>query len=238
MIDLSKIDFNSRAKQRLLQIYAVLYFMEQGYSHTKAIQSALTKFKQVKDSQTIHDKCARQFAGNIGTFVEWHRLGIITSKLKEKLHINEHDINIFKKLLKNENHLLETKSVEDAEGIFGKPEDNKTVEEFAINYTVNLFQNEGWYVESVESLKCGFDLLCTRDEEILNVEVKGTSGTELKFIMTKNEVKEAEINPNFLLIVVTNANTNLASHFKFQPKELFQKFTITPLEFLVNQKNL
>ena len=116
--------------------------------------------------------------------------------------------------------------------------ENKTIEEAAIRYATEWYNSAGWYVESVESLKCGFDLICTRDEEILNVEVKGTSGSDIKFILTKNEHGEAYTNPNFLVFVIINAKSNSASHIILRPTELLNDYEIIPLEYLVQKKNL
>jgi hypothetical protein len=236
MIDFSKIAFKNPARQRLLQIYAVLYFMEQGQLHTLALNNALKQFPQVRDIQTIRDKCARQFAGNIGTFVEWRRLGLIISKLKTNLHIEDHDLNIFSELLTKKENTAD--SLDEMSGIFGNHEENKSIEEFAVRYATEFYKRNGWYVESVESLKCGFDLLCTHNEEIRNVEVKGTSGEEIKFILTKNEYKEANDNPNFILFVVINAKSNIASHCMINKFELLKDCAITPLEYLIQKKPL
>lgn len=241
MIPFNEIRFHNSAPQRLRQIYAVLYFMERSQTHTEAIHSALAHFPQVNDIQTIRDKCARQFAGHIGTFAEWHRLGLMYNKLQSILNLDDHDLEIFQEILGAKNQ-DENDKIEDIQevsgGIFGNAENNKSVEVAAIAYARRWYVNLGWYVESVESLNCGFDLLCTKDEEILNVEVKGISGNEIKFILTKNEYKEAQKNPNFLLFLVTSANLDSAIHIIIPPKELLSGYSFTPLEYVVQKKNL
>jgi hypothetical protein len=57
----------------------------------------------------------------------------------------------------------------------------------------------------VERDKCGFDLECTKNGAIEQVEVKGIRGTGLCFIITAGEVQQARANANFILAVVTSA---------------------------------
>lgn len=97
-----EIQFKDRAKTRLRQIYAVLYYMKKGYVYAKAVKKALESFSGVARYQTISDKCDRQFAGNVGTFVKWYESGDMLSKLEKELKLNENDKNIFSDLLGND----------------------------------------------------------------------------------------------------------------------------------------
>ncbi|MBN1349880.1 winged helix-turn-helix domain-containing protein [candidate division KSB1 bacterium] len=106
----TEISFNSRSAERLRQIYSVLYFMRQGYSHSDAIHQAKSYFPKVADYQTIQDKCSRQFAGDIGTFLEWFESGIILSKLIELNKLDEHDARIFGDLL-NDNQIAPSQNI-------------------------------------------------------------------------------------------------------------------------------
>ncbi|RJR47511.1 MAG: hypothetical protein C4567_01030 [Deltaproteobacteria bacterium] len=92
---------NYRNEVGLRQIYAVLYYMKQGVDFTSAIHEALRLFPNVKHYNTIEDKCARRFAGNVGTFIAWFESGQILGKLQDKFHFSDHDYNIFKNLLSN-----------------------------------------------------------------------------------------------------------------------------------------
>lgn len=102
----TEIPFDNTAAERLKQIYAVLFFMRHGNSHTDAIHRAKASFAKVADYTTIRDKCARQFAGDIGTFVEWYRSGVMLSKLIELNRLNEHDRQIFVELLNGTNQII------------------------------------------------------------------------------------------------------------------------------------
>ena len=54
---------------------------------------------------------------------------------------------------------------------FGDPAENKLVEVAAVRAVVKTYQGDGWSVRSVERDKCGFDLECTKNGSVENVEV-------------------------------------------------------------------
>ena len=69
---------------------------------------------------------------------------------------------------------------------------------------VKHYQDGGRSVRSVERDKCGFDLECTKGAAVEQVEVKGVSGSGLCFVLTAGELKQANDNPRFVLVVVTS----------------------------------
>ena len=73
--------------------------MKQGFDFPSATHKTLGLFPEVRDYQTISDKCGRGFAGNVDTFVTWFNTGQMLNKLKEKLNLSDHDYNIFRQLL-------------------------------------------------------------------------------------------------------------------------------------------
>lgn len=75
--------------------------MKRGSDYAKAVNKALKSFRSVNRYQTISDKCDRQFAGNVGTFVELYESGDMLSQLDEVLKLSENDKNIFSELLEN-----------------------------------------------------------------------------------------------------------------------------------------
>ncbi|WP_285632415.1 DUF3578 domain-containing protein [Lentzea sp. NBRC 102530] len=68
----------------------------------------------------------------------------------------------------------------------------KAIELHAENLAVWHFETSGWTVERVGHLKLGYDLDCTRDEESLHVEVKGTQTLGEEVILTPNEVRHVQ----------------------------------------------
>src|SRR5437879_5619594 len=69
-------------------------------------------------------------------------------------------------------------------GRFGDPETNRKVEAAAVSFITQWYKSRGWEVESVEAKKCGYDLLCVKGSSEEHVEVKGTQGDSLAFIIT------------------------------------------------------
>src|SRR5258708_6564768 len=95
-----KIPFQSRAKERLRQTYAVLYFLSNGATRREAIFKASTYFPQISDRyQTIESKISTQIKVSLDTFFEWYNNGILLSELVPRLKLNEHDRELFAELL-------------------------------------------------------------------------------------------------------------------------------------------
>ena len=97
--DIARIPFESNKKIRLRHIYGVIYFMKLGYDFSSATHATLNLFPDVRDYQTICDKCARCFAGNVDTFVNWFNSGEILNQLLVRFGLSDHDYGIFKQLL-------------------------------------------------------------------------------------------------------------------------------------------
>ncbi|HOT91082.1 MAG TPA: DUF3883 domain-containing protein [Anaerolineae bacterium] len=120
-------------------------------------------------------------------------------------------------------------------GGFGSPEVNRQVEQAAIKVVTEYYQERGWNVESVESQKCGYDLLCTKDTAQEHVEVKGVQGDGISFIITSGEVKQSQSDKNFVLCVVTQAlEKPILNHFT--SKEFAEKFLLEPISYRAIKK--
>ena len=88
---------------------------------------------------------------------------------------------------------------------FGSSENNQKVERVAVRETERHYRSLGWVVESVESERVGYDLLCKKGSQELHVEVKGISADGLDFILTAGEWKQSQNDPSFRLVIVNNA---------------------------------
>lgn len=97
--NIANIQFESRLEIRLRHIFGVLYFMKQGSDFPTATHQTLKLFPEVQDYQTISDKCARGFAGNVETFISWFSSGQMVNQLHSKFNLSDHDYKIFKELL-------------------------------------------------------------------------------------------------------------------------------------------
>jgi hypothetical protein len=78
----------------------------------------------------------------------------------------------------------------------------KCVEDYAVRWAIRHYESEGWSVSDVGAFQ-SFDLLCSRGQEELRVEVKGTTTPGEGVILTPNEVTHArEQHPKVELFVV------------------------------------
>jgi hypothetical protein len=98
-VKIANIPFESRLEIRLRHIYGVLYFMKQGLDFPSATHQTLKLFPEVQDYQTISDKCARGFAGDVDTFISWFNSGQMLKKLHVKFSLSDHDYETFKELI-------------------------------------------------------------------------------------------------------------------------------------------
>ncbi len=114
---------------------------------------------------------------------------------------------------------------------FGDPAENRLVEAAAVRAVVKDYEGNGWSVRSVERDKCGFDLECSKDGVVEQVEVKGARGTELCFIITAGEVKQARENATFFLAVVTLALSASPKLTKFSGAEFGRRFDLSAIQY-------
>jgi hypothetical protein len=114
---------------------------------------------------------------------------------------------------------------------FGSPEMNRKVEQSAISIVMTWYQTEGWSVESVESIKCGYDLLCRKNSEENHVEVKGVQGDLISFIITAGEVRQSQNDDDFVLCVVTSALTDSPKITLFDSKSFASDFDLSPISY-------
>ena len=96
---------------------------------------------------------------------------------------------------------------------------------------VKTYEANGWSVRSVERDKCGFDLKCSINGKVEQVEVKGVRGTGLCFIITAGEVEQARRNRKFFLVVVTSALSSSPKATKFSGVEFCRQFKLSPIQF-------
>jgi len=99
--DLSKIsiNFENRAKVTLAQIYSVLFYMKKGFDFPSSVKFSLDLFPDVKDYQTIADKCGRRFAESIPVFEKWFTSGEMLHNLSRKYSLSNFEYNVFKEIL-------------------------------------------------------------------------------------------------------------------------------------------
>ena len=112
------------------------------------------------------------------------------------------------------------------------PEIRVAVERAAVRFVTDRYEADNWHVKSVERENVGYDLHCTKGDDVECVEVKGSSGSDQRFIMTANEVNKAKSDSRLVLYVVTDVLTKPVLH-RYGGTDLLAHFTFLPLQFQV-----
>lgn len=104
-------------------------------------------------------------------------------------------------------------------------EKKKKVEVSAINFVTLYYENLGFIVTDQQKDNCGYDLLVEKANEVLKIEVKGTSSSEKRFFLSRNE-RAKSADPLWRLAIVINAllapeleilnTTQMESRFNFE----------------------
>jgi hypothetical protein len=86
----------------------------------------------------------------------------------------------------------------------------------AIELVTRRWEEDGWTVRSVEAQKVGYDLRCDRENEQAHLEAKRTQGSDVCFIITAAEIRNARIDPRPITCVVTAALTAVPKMFTYR----------------------
>jgi hypothetical protein len=113
---------------------------------------------------------------------------------------------------------------------FGDVESNRLVERAAVRAAKRNYEASGWRVQSVETKKVGFDLLCRKARQQLHVEVKGVSGRGSGFILTGGEYQKAASDKRYELCLVESA-LSAPTITNFAGGEMFGAFEFVPLAY-------
>jgi hypothetical protein len=90
---------------------------------------------------------------------------------------------------------------------FGTAAQRQAAEDAAMQTVRKHYEAAGWNVQDVSALKCGWDLTCSRGNQVEKVEVKGVSGAKPSVLLTANELRAAAAHKEWTLAVVTFATT-------------------------------
>lgn len=114
---------------------------------------------------------------------------------------------------------------------FGNPETNRKVEIAAVSHITQWYESRGWKVESKETEKIGYDLLCMKGSSEEHVEVKGRQGNSPSFIITAGEVKQAKSDPDFVICIVTSALKEERQTHRLTGEEFIEKYELSPIAY-------
>jgi len=105
---------------------------------------------------------------------------------------------------------------------------NRQTEQAAVRHVRRHLRKAGYRVKSRESEICGYDLHVTRNNQELHVEVKGCSDVVPRFFISRTELKTASSDPNWRLVVITNARERPCAPRFLTGKEMKKLFTLEP----------
>ena len=92
-------------------------------------------------------------------------------------------------------------------GGFADATARRAVEEAAVKFVRAHYEDKDYRISDHQSDNIGYDLLATKGEDELKLEVKGTGGNMARFFLTRNEWRCANEDHRWRLVVVTNALT-------------------------------
>jgi hypothetical protein len=121
---------------------------------------------------------------------------------------------------------------------FGDADSNRLVERAAIAFTSRTLKSQGWKVHSVEREARGYDLLCTKGHDRLDIEVKGIASDIPAFIITSNEVRVSRNDKRWRVAVVTRARSASPGFRLFTPSQFASRFDLEPKDYFAAQKRL
>jgi len=119
---------------------------------------------------------------------------------------------------------------------FATSEHARRVEAAAVAAVTTSYVSAGWKVSSVERDRIGYDLLCTRKKISEHVEVKGTAGTELRFVLTAGEFNRARADNRFVLVLVTDAIRD-PQVVRIERVDLAERFNVVPIAYRVSEQS-
>tara|TARA_Y100000816_G_C26078064_1_gene567769 strand:+ start:374 stop:1516 length:1143 start_codon:yes stop_codon:yes gene_type:complete len=129
----------------------------------------------------------------------------IINQIKKHQNINISDIELFNENNDSSINELKKSKKKSGQGFGLSHKEKKIIENYAMKKYSDKMEKEGWVINDVSAKKDkGFDLFLTKPGKKINAEIKGTTGSDEKVILTKNEVKFAKKNfPYSALIIVS-----------------------------------
>ncbi|ADU49601.1 DUF3883 domain-containing protein [Intrasporangium calvum] len=101
---------------------------------------------------------------------------------------------------------------------FGDPVHNREIEIAAMDVVTERYELEDYFVTDVSDEKLGYDLVASKGAKEQHIEVKGTSGTGVAFLLTRHEYDTARTDPDWILVVVTAALGDAPGYYELDPE--------------------
>lgn len=118
----------------------------------------------------------------------------------------------------------------------GKPNHahNAAVEAAAVDVVWKYYEAAGYTVDSVETENLGWDLQAKKGKSVLNIEVKGVSGSSIYFELTPNEYSKLQQHANKYRVCVVCEALNAPRMYELLPKQIEDGWCLASEEHGVN----
>ncbi|MFC2992975.1 DUF3883 domain-containing protein [Halomonas tibetensis] len=118
------------------------------------------------------------------------------------------------------------------------PQVRKAVEDAAVQRVITYLEQQTpqFKIQVRQKDNCGYDLLATRNDKALRIEVKGTAGTAAAFWLTRNE-RAGSVHPDWRLALVPNALADKPNEPEFfTALEMESAFELEPYKWRATLK--
>lgn len=104
-------------------------------------------------------------------------------------------------------------------------------EKAAVRHVRRYLERSNYQVKSREHEICGYDLHATRASEELHIEVKGCTGAERRFFISRTERRAAGSDPRWRLAIITNALHHPPRPQFLTGAQMIRAFALEPVQW-------
>jgi len=136
---------------------------------------------------------------------------VLLNEIQNKQKITIEDFNNFDENKEISLNDIKKKRLKSSGQGFGLSyQERKTIELYAMNFVINKMKKDKWKITDVSKFKDrGYDLYMEKDDKKILCEIKGTTGSNTRVILTKNEVLASKKNyPHGALFIVSGIFLN------------------------------
>jgi hypothetical protein len=120
-------------------------------------------------------------------------------------------------------------------GGLGKPDENKIVEEAAVEIFKRIYA--GWLLDDKQDDKVGYDFIARKGRSERHVEVKGAKGTRRQqFPITVNEIACARTDAKWRVCVVDGVFAEAPTYEEFTGAKFLEEFNLKELSYMATRK--
>jgi hypothetical protein len=93
-----------------------------------------------------------------------------------------------------------------------------------------------WKLVSREKDNVGYDFDATRGQSVRHIELKGARGPMPSFPITEHEVATARVDPDWWLVVVTDALSASPRLHEWNGADFVREFSLRPLSHMARKR--